>query len=371
VARGLAFLVLTVVVGAGCGYDDGKDLPAIVESATPREATRVGPCSGSSGLIESPSLGCTFVVRGAAGEVAASVARALAEDGFDVSCRRSAQVVELAGLRGDVRVSAEVIPAGSIVADDDLVNVHESGYVPPGARAIPRGSVALALTAARQSAASEDFQRGWVRHGFGCEPGELRERSPAGCVDAWNAQENERNRRRALRRMRVPVAYVSLRGDSPGVAQGCFFGFLARGGRYLMFESSWAGDRASFTAPELGYATGRGYDANARVREDGTLVLEPPSLNPRCGDWWNAAAGWDLRARALRLRLAGGVSAVYTPGEETRCDYVVRTRGGFFAGSVSFEHGRWATVQLERVDRPARFRPNGALAESGWMAVGP
>ena len=370
-ARSLALLVSTLVVGAGCGYDQGEDLPVIVENATPPRATQVGACGGSSGLIESPSHGCTFLVRADEGEVTTSVAQALADDGFQVSCRRSDESVELAGLRGDVRVRAEVTPAGSISERGGVVNVYGSGDVPPGGRRIPRGSVALALDASRQAAASEDFQREWVRDGFTCDRGELQEQSLPGCVDAWNAPANEPNRRLAARRMRVPVAYVSLRSDGPGVAEGCFFGFLARGGRYLIVESSWAGDRATFAQPELGYATGQGLDADARVRDDGTIVLKPRSLNPRCGDWWNAPAGWDLRERAFRLRLTGEVSAVYTEGEKTRCDYVLRTGRGFFAGAVTFDQGRWVTAQLQPIDRPRRFSPNGALAATGWLAVGP
>jgi hypothetical protein len=357
---------------AACGYDTGRDLPGVVDRATPAGAELVGECGGSPGLIESPSHGCTYVVRGELDEVTTVVADALVEQGFDVTCRGDEATVEVAGLRGNVRVSAEVTADGSLTDDGDgAVNVYEPGYSPPRARRIPAGSVALSLAASRQSEASADFQREWIAGGFACAEDVLEEQTLEGCVEAWNGLDNEANRRLASRRMRLPVAYVVLRSNEPGVSSGCFFGFLAHRGRYLIFESSWKDGSLVFAKPELGYSSQKGLDADARVRGDETLELKRPSLNDRCELWWNAPAGWEIRKVAIRRRLVAEVYAVYRSGQSSSCEYTLRTRDGFLHGVVELRDGEWVSTPLAPVKPPLRFRPNGELAASGWLSVGP
>jgi hypothetical protein len=367
-----AVAISVLVFAAACGYDEGRDLPGVVEQATPAGAELVGECGGSPGLIESPSHGCTYFVPGEADEVTSAVADALAEQGFDISCRGDETTVEIAGLRGNVRVHAEVTADGSLTDDGDgAINVYEPGYVPPRAQPIPAGSVALDLNASRQSEASADFQREWIADGFTCTEDVLQEQTLEGCVEAWNGPDNAANRRLALGRVRVPAAYVVPRSNEPGVSSGCFFGFLAHGGRYLFFESAWRDGGLVFATPELGYSSQKGLDADARVRGDGTLELKRPSLNDRCEVWWNATAGWEIRKVAVSRELVAEVYAVYSSGQYPRCEYTLRTRDGFLRAVVELRDGEWASTPLRPVERPLRFRPNGELAASGWLSVGP
>lgn len=361
-----------VTMVAACGYDAGKDLPGVVDRATPAGAEPVGECGGSPGLIESPSHHCTYFVPGELNEVTTVVADALVEQGFDVSCRGDQTTVEIAGLRGNVRVHAEVTADGSLTDDGDgAVNVYEPGYVPRRAQPIPAGSVALSLAASRQPEASADFQREWNAGGFVCAEDVLEEQTLQGCVETWNGPDNAANRRLALGRVRVPAAYVVLQSNEPGVSSGCFFGFLAHRGRYLIFESSWKDGGLVFAEPELGYSSQKGFDADANVRGDGTLELKRPSLNGRCEVWWNAPAGWEIRKVAAGRRLVAEVHAVYSSGENPRCEYTLRTRDGFLRSVLELEDGEWASTPLTPVEPPLRFRPNGELAGSGWLSVGP
>ena len=348
-------MIFLVVLAAACGYDEGKDLPAVVERATPAGAELVGECSGSPGLIESPSRGCTYLVPGETDEVTAAVAEALANQGFAVSCRLNETTVEIAGLRGNVRVRAEVAANGSVTG---------------GGVVIPAGSVALSVTAARQIEASATFQRQWVAGGFPCTEGVLNDQTLEGCVAAWNGSDKPANRRLVLRRMRVPVANVFLRSSGPGVSSGCFFGFLAHGGRYLIFGSSWREGSLVFAKPELGYSSAKGLNANARVRPDGQLTLKPPSRHERCEVWWNAPAGAEARAATVRRRLTAEVQAVYEEGPTPRCTYTLRANGRYLEVVVELKDHGWATTPLRRVDRKRPFRPNGELLASGWLTVG-
>jgi hypothetical protein len=371
-ARLQAILILASLVTAGCGYDEGEELPGIVARATPAGAKLVGECGGSPGLIESPSRECTYTVAGEAGDVTNAVADALVAVGFDVSCRRDENTIRITALRANVRVDAHVIEDDSLTNHGDgAVNVHGRGYVPTGARRIPAGSVALSVNASRQSEASADFHREWIADGFACSAIVLHAQTLEGCVEAWNSHANERNQRLVVRRMRVPAAYVRLRSDEPGVSSGCFFGVLARQGRYLIFESTWKNGSAAFARPELGYASGKGFDANARVRGDGTFHLKPSNLNDRCEVWWNAPAGWDLRRLALARQLVADVYAVYSEGRTTSCVYLLRTGGRYLRAVLTFEDGNWRSPGLIPVKRPRRFHPNGELHASGLIAVGP
>jgi hypothetical protein len=313
------------------------------------------------------------LVPGEADEVTTAVAGALADQGFDLSCRGGEAAVEIAGLRGNVRVRAEVTADGSVSnSGDGAVNVFGPGYVPPGARPIPAGSVALSLSASRETEAGAGFQRRWVAGGVACNEEGLQGQTLVGCVGEWNGPRNEANRRLAVRRMRVPAAHVLLlRSEEPGVSSGCFFGFLAHGGRYLIFEGSWREGHLAFAKPELGYASGKGLDADAHVLRDGSLALRPPSLNERCEVWWNAPAGTEPRSAAARRGLTADVQAVYTEGTRSRCTYTLRTQRRYLQVVVEFKDGQWASTPLTPVEPKRAFRPNGELAASGWLTVGP
>lgn len=362
-------MILLVVLAAACGYDEGKDLPAVVEGVRPAGAELVGECTGSPGVIESPSRECTYLVPGETDEVTAAVAEELANQGFAVSCRLNETTTEIAGLRGKVRVRAEVTADGS-VTDGGGVNVYEPDHVPPGGKAIPAGSVALWLTASRQREASANFQRHWIASGLPCTEGVLNDQTLEACVAGWNASDNPGKRQLVRRRMRVPVADVFLRSNGPGVSSGCFFGFLAHGGRYLMFESSWREGSLVFAKPQLGYSSAKGLNANARVRPDGGLTLKPPSLNEQCQVWWNAPAGAEARAATVRRRLRAEVEAVYEEGQTPRCTYTLRSNGRYLEVVVELKEGRWATTPLRRLEPKRPFRPNGELLGSGWLTVG-
>jgi hypothetical protein len=266
--------VVAVLFGTGCGYDDGRDLPGVVEGATPPDSRLVGACGGSPGLIESPSYTCTLFSPGEPRGVAIAVADALVDQGFEVSCRGGGVQIRLTGLRDDVRVDAETTGDGTVTTSGGVVNVFDPGYVPPGAEAIPPGSVALRLSASRQSDASASFYRSWISEGASCSTEGFR-RLPTldACIDGWNAPGNDTRRRLALRRARVPAASIVHLSDAPGVSNGCHFGFLARRGRYLMLEGRWRGDRLDWAEPELGYFSGEGFEPDARLRGDGMLVL--------------------------------------------------------------------------------------------------
>jgi hypothetical protein len=362
-----------VLFAAACGYDEGKDLPGIVERAAPAEAELIGECAGPGGLIESPSYHCTYFAHGEAIEVTTAVADALAEQNFDVSCRDGDIAIEIAGFRADVGVRAEVTADGSVTdSGDGAVNVFEPGYVPPGAKPIPTGAVALALSASRLTDAGADTQQEWVADGVACSADRLRQQTLAGCVEAWNGPGNDTNRLLVVRRLRVPAAYVLLlRSHEPGVSTGCFFRFLAPRGRSLDFESSWREGSLVFEKAQLGYASGRGLDADARVRRDGTLELKPPSLNERCEVWWNGQAGAETKRIAASRRLTAKVEAVYTPGDETRCTYTLRSRDEYVRVIAVFSDSEFSWTPITPVEPPRRFRPNGELEENGWLSVGP
>jgi hypothetical protein len=283
-----------------------------------------------------------------------------------------AEGVEVDGLRDDVSASAEVTDEGSIVVSDhgEVVNVYGKGWVAGGKR-IPRDAVAVSLTASRQSDASADFRRSWVQGGVPCTERDVRQRTVAGCVTAWNEPENAANRELASKRMRVDVAYVLLDHAGAGVADGCFFGFLAHGGRYLMFDPDWEDGELTFAEPELGYSSGKGLDADALVRPDGTLRLRAPTGDDRCEVWWSAEAGWKVRKDAIRRKLAGEVEATYTDGPVARCVYVLKTRGAYLRAVTALRDLGWKSKPFERAAAPPRFRPNGELRGDGWLSVGP
>jgi hypothetical protein len=275
---GALLAAVLLVATAGCGWDEGKDLPPIVEAATPPAARLVGACGRSPGLVEAPSHGCTFFAPGGLAQVIGHVAAALASEGFAVSCSGDDSVAEVRALRGDVEVLGGVTADGTVTVaegDPSVVNVFEPGYKPPGARPIPRGFVALRLSALRTTSSSAERERGRVARGVPCTEEGLRRQTLQGCLDGWNAVGNEAARRRARRDARLPGAEVLLLAVGPGVSRGCFVGFLARDGRYLYFRSRWRDERLAWAPPELGYHSGQGFDPEARLRGDGTLVALP------------------------------------------------------------------------------------------------
>jgi hypothetical protein len=270
-----------LVVAAGCGYDEGRDLPPVVDAATPPGARLVGACGGSPGLIERPSHACTFLTPGSPSRVVAQVATALESEGFAVSCQGDDAVAELRALRGSVHVLAEATGEGTVVLDESdpsVVNVSTSASSSPGGRPIPSGFVALRLAALRTEGAERE--RAWIEGGVECAAPALRRQTLQGCVEGWNARGNEAARSRARRDARRPGAEVFLLAAGPSVARGCFVGFLAREGRYLTYESRWRDGRLVWATPELGYHDGQGFDPEARLRADGTLVPIPGAVAP-------------------------------------------------------------------------------------------
>jgi hypothetical protein len=368
----LSAALASVVTAAACGYDEGKDLPAVVEQAAPRAAELVGECGGTSGFIESPSHSCTYLAPGQTFGVTREVAGALARQGFAVSCRGGDETVEIAGLRGNVRAHAEITAGGSVSdAGGDVINVHSPGFEPAGAKAIPARSVAVKLTASRQSEASANFWRAWIAAGVACSEDGLRQQTLTGCLEEWNGSSNEANRRLAVRRLRARVAYVVVSSEKAGVSSGCFFGFLARRGRYLIFKSSWRQGDLVFAEPELGYASGKGLDADARVGRDGKLELKPPTLNERCETWWSAPAGYELRHETASRRLAGEIQAVHTAGANPHCLYTLRRRGKYLRAIIEFDQARWAWKSFRPLHLEGAFQPNGQLRADGNLSVGP
>lgn len=270
-------MLVLVAAAAGCGYDAGGDLRPIVADATPPGARLVGMCGGSTGVIESPSHSCKYLVPGNAGEAVASVARALAQTGFRISCEARGYEITLLGERGDVRVLARAVAAGTVIDDGDVVNVN------PGARAtggnrIPRGSAFLDVDASRRTDTSEELA---VRPGS-CAAGALAQlgrRAGGGslelvrCELAWNHRPNAWVRRLVARRHPATRAavYVDLRLD------GCAFQFAVGRAAYEV-KAEWVGERLVVARPVFQRIYGDGdprtwFHANARLRPNGALAL--------------------------------------------------------------------------------------------------
>jgi len=199
-ARLIALCLLAPLVAA-CGYDTGSDLRPALERVTPPGARVIGACGGSSGLIDEPSYTCTYLFPGEGGEVADQIATALRTDGFAVSCSRPG---ELAALRGDVRITAELTPGGWISTMGGVVNVYPPGYRPEGSRAVAKGSVAVDLSASRQPKASADFWRRYVAGGGRCDRPLVLPHPLEVCVTWWNGEVGMRASDTAARRRLGP-----------------------------------------------------------------------------------------------------------------------------------------------------------------------
>lgn len=210
----ILFVFLSVLVVSGCGYDHGRDLGLLVQAVSPTGAHPVTACSGSSGLIENPSYGCTYLVRGNGGAVTESLARALRQEGFAVGCSAPGS---LAALRGDVRVTAEVTQYGSIVASGGVVNVFGAGYRPEDSQAIRRGFVALRLDASRQSTASAALWQAQVEDGGRCDRPLVPPDPIEQCLTWWNGPVGQATSAAAVRGRLGPEAQVKRR-ERPGVS---------------------------------------------------------------------------------------------------------------------------------------------------------
>jgi hypothetical protein len=257
--------VVSLLVLAGCGYDDGGDLVPVVEAATPAGARVLTACGGSTGLIESPSQSCTFFAPGDGGAVTAAVARALRRDGFDAACRRPGEVT---AVRDDVRVVAEVVQHGSVVASGGVANVFGGGYRPRGAESIPAGSVALKIDASRLVDASASFWRSLAREGGSCSAPLPKPNLAESCVNWWNGRGRATGDDAVRRGARPPVEIRAASGIEKAT---CTYTLRARG-RFLRVTARY--ERRDWIWPPLRELNRPGtFRPNARLNEDGRLDL--------------------------------------------------------------------------------------------------
>ena len=262
----LVALCILPALGAACGYDAGSDLRPAVERVTPPGARVVGACGGSSGLIDEPSYSCTYLIRGEGGELADEIATALRKDGFAVSCSRPGEV---AALRRNVRVTAELTPGGWTSTRGGVVNVYPPGYRPEGSRAVPKGSIAVNLSASRQAEASADFWRHYVAEGGRCDRPLVLPHPLELCVTWWNGEVGMKTSETAARRRLGPQVRI-VRSELPGVS-ACTYtlraanGFTATTGRFDHGRWIWSPLRA--------VARPSRFVPNARLGPNGVLAL--------------------------------------------------------------------------------------------------
>jgi hypothetical protein len=255
----LPIVCLGSIALAGCGYDEGYDLPAVAQLAAPARAHAIS-CSGSSGLIDYPARDCAYIVRGSGSSVTEELAQRLRRAGFDVSCARAGS---LAALRGNVRVDAEVTQYGSFIGS----NVFASGYRPLGARSIPRGSVVLKLSAIRQAAASASFWRSEIARGGSCDRALPTPNRIALCLVWWNGPAGFTTSRAAVRRRLGPELRVE-RSERPGVSSCTYTlrngpGFVRASGRFDQGGWRWS--------PLRRVQLEQRFRPNARLAESGWL----------------------------------------------------------------------------------------------------
>jgi hypothetical protein len=261
--RLLLLAAVAVSVPAGCAYDEGRDLPPIVQRATPTGARLLTPCGGSSGLIDPPSYGCVFFVRGSGAAVTASLARVLGEEGFTVACPSPGKIT---AVRDNVLVLAEVTQYGSVVARGGIANVFEAGWRPRGSKPIPPGWVALDLDALRLESAA--FWRAQAARAGRCDRPLLEPNIVEHCVNWWNGVGTP-TAREAVRRRARPLVEVRRR-TGIGVAT-CTYTLRNRRG-YLRVSARFANTR--WVWPPLRRVSGlRAFRPNAVLNEDGRLEL--------------------------------------------------------------------------------------------------
>ena len=264
--RLLALCLLLPLLPA-CGYDTGADLRPVVERITPSGARPLAACGGSSGLIDEPSYGCKYLVRGEAEKVSEAIASALRSEGFAVSCPRAG---ELAALRRDIRVTAEVTPSGWISHASGVANVFEGGHRPEGSQPIPKGSVALDLDASRQSDASSAFWRRHVAEGLPCNRSLVQPHPLEHCVTWWNGPVGMETSEAARRRHAGPAVQIT-RTERPGVST-CTCTVRVRG-RFQRVIARF--DHGDWIWPPLrAVAPPRRFQPNARLEANGWLGLK-------------------------------------------------------------------------------------------------
>lgn len=254
-------MVAALAILEGCGYDTGRDLPGVVAEVTPVGARLLTSCGGSSGLIESPSHGCTFFAPGEGGAVTGAVARALREHGFEVACPTPGQIT---AVRDDVRVLAQVTQYGSVGGSV----VFDMGYRPRGSQLIPAGSVALRIDASRLETANASFWRSQARKRGRCEAALPKPNLSQYCVNWWN-------------HVGQPTGDKALRlGAQPPVQIRTEWGIERATCSYtLQTPAGYAGVSARFVRgnwiwPELRKITRPDtFRPNARLNEDGRLDL--------------------------------------------------------------------------------------------------
>jgi hypothetical protein len=257
--------IVSLLVLAGCGYDEGGDLGPVVEAATPAGARTLTACGGSGGLIEPPSHSCAFFAPGDGGAVTAAVAGALRRDGFDVACRRPGEVT---AVRDDIRVLAEVTQYGSVVASGGVVNVFGAGFRPRGAKAIPAGSVALKIDASRLVDASASFWRSLAREGGSCAAPLQKPNLAEHCVNWWNGVGMATGDDAIRRGARPPVEIRTAWGIETST---CTYTLRAR---RLFLRVTARFDRGEWVWPPLRKLNRPGtFRPNARLNEDGRLDL--------------------------------------------------------------------------------------------------
>jgi hypothetical protein len=257
-------MVASLAVLAGCGYDTGRDLPGVVSDVTPAGARLLTHCSGSSGLIDSPSHTCTFIARGQGSSMTSAVARALREHGFEVACRDPGQVTAVAD---DVRVLVEVTQYGWVVVGDGGVNVFPSGYRPRGSRPIPAGSVVIEIDASRLEEASASFWRSLARVGGSCEANLPKPNLAEYCVNWWNGVGHP-TAAKALRLGARPK--VEVRADWGIERSACTFTLSTPAGYRRVTARFEHGD---WIWPGLREVRGVTFRPNALMHEDGRLDL--------------------------------------------------------------------------------------------------
>jgi hypothetical protein len=265
--RGLSVLCVLVCLTPGCGYDTGPDLRPAVERVTPSGALRVAACGGSSGLIDEPSYSCLYMVPGRVGVVTQTIATALQAQGFAVSCARPG---ELAALRGNVRITAEVTGEGSISRSGGVANVLAGGYRPEGSRPIPRGSVVLDLDATRQPESSAAFWRRHVAEGGRCDRARIPIHPLEVCVAWWNGPVGMTTSEAARRRRAGPGVHI-VRAERPGVSTCTYTVRVPRG--YARLTARF--DHGKWIWPPLrAVPPPRPFSPNARLEANGWLSLD-------------------------------------------------------------------------------------------------
>jgi hypothetical protein len=183
----LTSTAIVLLLLAGCGFDEGRDLRPVVERTMPESSRLLGACGGSSGLIDYPSYDCTALARGEGAGTTQTMASALRNAGFDVACPAAGSLV---ATHRDIRVTADVTQWGSIGG----FGITPGTWRPRGSHPIPHGFVALRLAASRLSDSSAAFYRQLIAKGGRCDRPLLKPNPVLGCVVWWNGPVGRRTR---------------------------------------------------------------------------------------------------------------------------------------------------------------------------------